>query len=211
MLNWINDNSGALNFLTNIGMLGIWGFYLQLFLVSYRRQRKAKIIVNRGAGNGIDAHCLVSNMSAQAVYMQSILVTVRAADGSWTGAITNVDSDEGTESDIVARRGQRQGPLEAGAFVDLGPYEKLMYQGLAHALGDHDSMPRVDDIRTIEIIILAIYGSEDLMVGARRRFDIDRGRGMVPQLKPCSISTEQLGGRRHRRWLEGLMRDTDTL
>ncbi|ESR26608.1 hypothetical protein [Lutibaculum baratangense] len=51
MLQWINSNSGALDVIANIGMLLIWLVYLPLFLASYGRQRKAKILVNRGVGS----------------------------------------------------------------------------------------------------------------------------------------------------------------
>ncbi len=207
MLNWLEDNSAALNVLANFGMLAIWLVYLQLFLVSYRRQRKAKILVNRGVGSGIDAHCVISNMSAEAIYMQSILVTARAGREEWTAPVASADSEEEEGRSNPARRDGRQGPLAAGSFVDLGPFEKLMYQAVGQALGEATQLPELERIETIDVLVIGIYGSEDMLIGARRRFDVV-GTGVTRRLRPQSVSTAQLGGRRNRAELERLMRAT---
>lgn len=208
MFDWIKENSSTLNVAANYGMLAVWLVYLQLFLMSYRRQRKAKIIVNRGVGAGIDAHCLISNMSAEPIYMQSILTTVRAGAEEWTAAVASVEEkeDEGA-SEPPGRRTGRQGPLLAGGFVDLGPFEKLMHQAAGRALGNAEHLPDINSVESVEVLVIGIYGSEDLLVGARRRFEVVE-EGVARRLRPKSISTEQLGGRRNRKLLERLMRDT---
>ena len=67
MWQWIDQNSGALNVLLNLGILVVWSFYLQLFVAGYRRERSSKILISCGAGEAADTHCFVCNMSAEAI------------------------------------------------------------------------------------------------------------------------------------------------
>ena len=48
MWQWLSDNADTVNVLANGGMLIVWVTYLQVFLAGYRRERRAKILVNRG-------------------------------------------------------------------------------------------------------------------------------------------------------------------
>ena len=48
MWQWISSNYHFLSLLANFGMLIVWVFYLQLFIGSFNRQRRTKILINRG-------------------------------------------------------------------------------------------------------------------------------------------------------------------
>src|SRR3546814_15291717 len=79
MWEWLAGNAEALNVLANVGMLIVWISYLQLFLAGYRRERRSKILVNRGAGTEMTAHYLLTNMSAEAIYVKSHVAPLEAA------------------------------------------------------------------------------------------------------------------------------------
>jgi hypothetical protein len=83
MLDWISEHHRVLSVLTNIGMLFVWIVYLQLFLSSYKRQTRPKILINVGAGRSIDARCLLSNMSSEAIYVESLIATLETEKDRW--------------------------------------------------------------------------------------------------------------------------------
>ena len=78
---FINENSGALNLFVNTLMLGVWTFYLQMLFTQHRRARLAKILINRGAGHDLEARCIVSNMSAESIYLQALIFEYEDDDG----------------------------------------------------------------------------------------------------------------------------------
>lgn len=67
MLEWISEHSDALNVLLSAAMLLVWLGYFEVFLRGYRRERRPKILISRGSGSSLRAHCLLSNMSAEAI------------------------------------------------------------------------------------------------------------------------------------------------
>src|SRR3546814_9936598 len=109
MWEWLAGNAEALNVLANVGMLIVWISYLQLFLAGYRRERRSKILVNRGAGTDMTAHCLLTNMSAESIYVQSIVARLEAAGGTVECQLTDLET-------IAAGAGGRDspGPLKQG-------------------------------------------------------------------------------------------------
>src|SRR3546814_19596570 len=82
MWEWLAGNAEALNVLANVGMLIVWISYLQLFLAGYRRKRRSKILVNRGAGTELTAHCLPTNHSTNSVYVQNIVAMLDSPRGN---------------------------------------------------------------------------------------------------------------------------------
>jgi hypothetical protein len=50
---------------------------------SYRRQRRPKILINLGGGSTPDARCLIGDMSAEPIYVESLIITVETADRRW--------------------------------------------------------------------------------------------------------------------------------
>ncbi|TNC60456.1 hypothetical protein FHG71_22030, partial [Rubellimicrobium roseum] len=80
MLDWLSANSDAVNVVLNLAMLLVWIVYLQVFVSSYRRQRRANILISVGGGSGLDARCLVSNMSEGAIYIRSLVLDLITAE-----------------------------------------------------------------------------------------------------------------------------------
>ena len=92
MWQWINDNAQALSFFASLGTLAVWLFYAHLLYAGFRRQRKARILINQGWGQQIDSVCLISNMSQEPIYIHSLVMTIRTRDDEYSESITDFDT-----------------------------------------------------------------------------------------------------------------------
>lgn len=203
MWQWVMDNSAGLGVVVSIGTMVIWVAYFQILLSSYTRQRRTRILINRGAGRGTEARCLISNMGAEPLYVMSILATLSRGDSRMTAAITDLDHHE-VDAVSDSREGTNQGPLESGDFMDIGTFSALMAR-CARACGE-DAESLESRFDGFELLIIAAYGADDLSVGARRVFRLCAGdQGKV--LDPVGISTDQLRRRGQRRRLERLLEE----
>lgn len=189
-MDWITAHSDAISALASAGMLVVWLVYLQVFISSYRRGLRATLLIARGAGEGLSARCLIGNMSSGAIYISSVQVRLETAARDVSSAVTNVDP-EGPGS-------TRQGPLKEGCCQDIGSFGELIREGLAAAARGHDEVSRI----TVEVV--AVYGSEDLPVGARRTFLI-RHDADGPTVHGCNTWTDQIRRRRERRALRDVL------
>ena len=127
MLGWISAHSSVLTVVANFTMVGVWVIYLQLFWKSYRRQLQANILITPGAGTGLEARCLISNMSAEAIHIEAIFLVLEREGERWSTALTTlhrVREDEDAEDQV--ERAMHQGPLQPGAFVDVGKFADLV-------------------------------------------------------------------------------------
>lgn len=194
---WIAEHREIITALTSIGTLLVWVVYLQVFVNSYRRQLRATLLITRGAGDGLDARCFLSNMSAGAVYVASVLVTLETQSQTTVRVVTDIRDGDGR---IVEDDGRwtRQGPLGSGERRDLGSFGSLARQALARtsAAGDLSDLP----LRSITLQVIGIYGSEDLPVGARRTFALRKRDGSW-RIAGQELNTRQIRGRRDRRKL----------
>jgi hypothetical protein len=194
MWNWIASNHQVIGALANIAMLFVWIAYLQVFVSSYRRQKRSSILINRGAGFGLEARCLISNMSAEAIYIESIIATAETAEGRWSLPVTELLEGR---SDLDLKT--RQGPLQAGRFIDIGSFQKLMEPVLQKTKGPGGAVTSagLENLVSFEIKIIAVHGSEDLLTGAIRRFDlIQRQHRLL--LRGHAVGTHQIRSRRER-------------
>jgi len=94
VLDWISRNSEVLNVILSAGMLVIWMTYLHVFVSSYRRQTRPGILINMGAGEGIESRCLVSNMSSGPIYLLSIALDLEMPEGRLRCPVTELDGME---------------------------------------------------------------------------------------------------------------------
>ena len=206
MLEWISQNQQVISVLTGLGTLIVWMIYLQVFLSSYRRQLRANILIFRGAGSGLNAHCLVSNMSSGPVYVQSIIVTLHLAEESWTCPITELLDLEAEEKPAEPLGTTRQGPISTGHVRDMGTFRSILRHVVRHKNGIDADLDQAlaDMINTIEVKVLAIYGSQDVPVGAVRRFGLYPGRDGM-DLRGEGLTTEQIRRRSDRLKLISLL------
>ncbi len=207
MLDWIGQYSDPLMALGSIGTLLIWLIYLQLFFVQYRRHTTPALIISRGGGTSLHAHCLLSNMSGEAVHIQAIIATLRGSEGIANRSVTD-------RRDLALGEGDRaeygslsqRGPLPSGRMMDVGPFSALI-RGVSDAdwVPEKSALPPDIELPVImEIEVVAFYGSEDSLVGAKRAFRLEGVDGAV-QIRAETVHTEQLRRRRDRRRLERLL------
>ena len=194
MWNWIATNHQVISALANIAMLVVWIAYLQVFVSSYRRQKRSNILINRGAGSGLEARCLISNMSAEAIYIESVIATVATAEGRWSRPVTEMLEGR---SDLDLKT--RQGPLQAGRFIDIGSFQSLIEPVLQEETELRGTVAPdiIENVIAFEIKVIAVHGSEDLLTGATRRFDLIR-REDRHRLSGHAVGTHQIRSRRNR-------------
>ncbi|WP_108460441.1 hypothetical protein [Devosia naphthalenivorans] len=196
-MNWIAEHSDLINVLSNIGMLVVWITYLQVFLAGYKRQRKATILINRGGGKGLGAHCLVTNMSAGPIYIHTLIARLEGPDETIACPVTEPDDAEDWQEPSDLKLWTRQGPLESGKVRDMGTMQAI-FDHVQSKRMSADAVWPTNDAKELELQVVAVYGSEDVMVAARRRFQIIHEQG-ERELRPLTVAAEQIRSRRERR------------
>jgi hypothetical protein len=198
-LQWITENRELITALTGLGTLLVWVIYLQIFISNYRRQVRATLLVARGPGEGLEARCFLSNMSSGPVYVHSVLVKIETPAKTVICPVTDMLDLEG-ELPADSRLRTRQGPLASGETRDIGSFGNLIRHARLTASKDSDRGIGRTTVRSIMIEVLGIYGSEDLPIGARRRFVVlvDDSR---PRIQGQELETTQIRRRWERRRL----------
>ena len=197
MLEWISANSSLISVAISALMLAVWVTYLQLLFVQYRAARRFSVLVTRAAGKGIRSRCMITNMSAQPVYVTSLIGTLHLADRQIELALTDLrelPDDLGQDP----RSAMRQGSLSTGQYLNIGHFDEIVRAMLdANAESDVE----VGDVRQLDLTAVALYSSDELPVGAARSFAFSpRGDGTL-KVQPLSITTEQIRKRNARRIL----------
>ncbi|KAA0014119.1 hypothetical protein F0A17_00135 [Billgrantia pellis] len=214
MFEWLSRHVDALTVLTNIGTLLIWLVYAQLLYLGFRRQRRPRLLINRGRKSGIDALCIISNMSAEPIFLQHIIAELRTSIGVITVDVTDRKDTYDQRAEVEGRQrqgrnaasnapidkdGSHQGPLEPGGFVHIDSFGELTLRLAQAGNMGMDGLRPTGDVTFLSLTIrlICVYGSEDLPVGAERQFDyIDHepSRGLVP----ATWDTKRLASRRQR-------------
>lgn len=182
-MDWITQHDELVAALTGVGTLAVWVIYLHVFVASYRRQQRATLLITHGAAEGAETRCFVSNMSSGPVFVQTVMVTLETEEGVISTPATDIrDIQDGMQVNSLDRT--RQGPVQQGQLKDIGSFKSLMSQGL-----DENTLPPAVGAGLVEV--LGVYGSEDLPVGARRRFILKRSQGRL-SIEGDTIETKQI-------------------
>lgn len=170
MWNWIANNDEPLSVILNAAMLVVWGLYFQLLLNGYRRSRRCKILINRANGHSLGTQCVVTNMSAEAIYIEGIIAEIFGDDGP--GIICSL-TDRGGSIDPkqISEEDGYQGPLGSGESVALGSYKKIIRHALS--VDDWD----ISRLRRLKLTVVATYGPEDQSVAAQREYKVVEKEG----------------------------------
>ena len=91
MFEWISANKDVLNVLIGFGTLLVWVVYAQLLYNGYSRQRRPHVLINRGQHSDHRALCLISNMSAEAIFIQNIVVYLDTDQGLLACDVTELE------------------------------------------------------------------------------------------------------------------------
>ncbi|QCF25782.1 hypothetical protein [Hydrocarboniclastica marina] len=209
MLDWIKNNSELLMVVANFGTLLIWLFYAQLLFLGYRRERRPRILINKGVGAAdLDAPCLICNMSKEPVFVQSILVELATNDGRYLTSATDTEEGEQDTTKTSIGRRTRQGPLESGVCLEVPSFRILLQKG-ADAAGVElqDGLPVDPEVKLekLTVTVVAIYGPEDDPFGAERVFGLDCEDRQRVRLRPETLDTERLNSRLDKRRLKDLV------
>lgn len=200
MWNWLSQNTAVLSLAVSMAMLIVWIVYLQLLLYGYQRQRRSSILISRGAGQGIRSRCLITSMSAEPLYVTSIIATLDTEARSYEYALTDLrDLPEDLGAD--PRSSMRQGSLSTGDYLDIGHFDDLVEQ-LVETDAELSRLGAwANTVTALDLTVVALYGPDLIAVGASRRFSfVDDGAGCL-RIRPDSLTTRQLRFRRQRRQL----------
>ncbi|WP_343218299.1 hypothetical protein [Halomonas sp. McH1-25] len=213
-------------FFTNVGTLLIWLVYAQLLYLGFRRQRRPRLIINRGKKKDIDALCIISNMSAESIFIEYIIAELKTSKGTITMDVTDFeqdyseDDDPGNGSDGQRRTltqgnvsdNTRQGPLDSGGFLHIGTFDglikRLAREGDIEMAGHR---PKSADLQfeCLTIRIIGVYGSEDMPVGSERSFDLIDNEHYCT-LTPVTWDTRRLASIRQRRKLRRMVAELNS-
>jgi len=200
MWNWLSQNTPVLSLAVSMAMLIVWIVYLQLLLYGYQRQRRSSILISRGAGQGIRSRCLITSMSAEPLYVTSIVATLETEAKSYEYALTDLrDLPEDLGAD--PRSSMRQGSLSTGDYLDIGHFDDLVEQLVETDAELSRLGPWANTVIALDLTVVALYGPDLIAVGASRRFSfVDEGAGCL-RIRPETLTTRQLRSRRQRRQL----------
>lgn len=202
MTQWLLENHSVVASYATVGTLGIWAVYLHLLFQSHRRQRKPMLVITKGEAQDLTARCLVTNMSQEAVYIQSVVVDLWCGEDRQTAYITEAEDIRSAGNPTDWQRLTRQGPLPSGTMTDMGTFDRILdYVAGSGSEGPAFIQSKLAETATAcDISILGFYGSEDLLIGATRRFAFE-GTGAEMTLKAVSVETRQIASNRERRRL----------
>lgn len=189
---WLNTNSGAISAIGSICTLAVWVLYFQLLLNTYRYRLRPRLLINR-TGKAVEAKCIITNMSVEKIYLESVLVTLEFAGPSMTFILSEIVTDgKGRQ------RARYQGPLASGELLDIGSYRSIVERGLREQRASKPGC-EMDELKAIIITAVATYTAEERLVASERRFDlVDAGKTISSR----QYSARQVRSGRRRREIE---------
>ncbi|MCX2721631.1 hypothetical protein [Roseibium salinum] len=202
MWEFIKDNEGAINAVASVLTLGIWTLYFQLLLNSYRHRVRPKININRAGGRSTRSRCVISNMSAEAVYVEAIVLTL--GDGEKRQVCHLSDLDVSVSPDTDTRSQLFQGPLSSGEFLDIGSFDSLIERARETSGGQENL---ADDTARLEVMVVGTYTAGDGLIAAERCYELPVKKG-ERLLSPTSFSARQARSRKELKSIERLMLNT---
>lgn len=230
MFEWISQHKGVLNVIISLGTLFLSLVYAQLLYWGFRRQRRPRLLINRGKKRDIEALCIISNMSAESIFLEYIVADLETSRGTLTVDVTDRKQQysEGDEArgDDHHRSGRdhddddhdprhdrrdhhydtRQGPLDSGDFLHIGTFSGLI-ASIAELEGiEMAGHQPAGDLRfhSLTIRLIGIYGPEDMPVGAERTFRLSFHADRCT-LVPASWDTKRLSSWGQRRRLRRMI------
>jgi hypothetical protein len=200
---WLTASGSALNFFVNLGLLVIWGTYLHLILQQYKQDRRCKMLISLAGQGDLRSRCLISNMSVKPVYIERVAVAFVNNEGEKVdSAVTDFETGDQDSGSYSPKEKTRQGPLHSGEWRDLGSISNLA-KSVWNVGDEHQVTEKIgllgdaDPPSEFEITVVALYDTEDLPVGARRRFALGKG-DKACCIWPLSVQTEQIRGSHDR-------------
>jgi hypothetical protein len=194
MLEWIGARSDVIDTAANVAIVVIWVVYLQVFLVTFRRQRRTSIHIDRGVASDEHARCIVTNMGQEPVYLLAVVVDF-GGDGHRQRAVVT-DRDELAEKEVSVQLDRtNQGPLAQGEARDVGSLADLMQR----ARGRLDADIPQAEIERMCVSAVAISNQGEQLVAARKDFEAEHRQDGRVLFTPATVLTRQIRSRWKRR------------
>ncbi|WP_106475506.1 hypothetical protein [Phytohalomonas tamaricis] len=192
--NWLNQHTQLISLPVKVGTFVVWWGFMQMLLNNYLRQRSAKLVINRGNGQGIDAVCVVSNMSQEPVFIEALIGVLETSEGRYTFDLTDFtdknrskETQEQSSDELELRQVTRQGPLSQGQYVQFGSFRELIEGVTGHsgiAIDARCISKEGIAFKSFELRLIALYGPDDNLIGAMRRFHLSRNNNGDYELAP---------------------------
>ncbi len=203
MIEWVIQNQPLITLVISASTLLVWVFYAQLLLRNFQRQRKPSLIINRGAGQGLGALCLVSNMSAEPMFINQLVVCVESSEGPLEVDVTDIRQSVGDDAtpELAVHMTTHQGPLRSGDCIHVGTFRGMLRRvAERHGIELDGDRPLGGILfHGLEVRAVAFYGPERHPLGVVRRFRLLDLASPECRLLPESPYTRQLSSRRERR------------
>ncbi|WP_369968520.1 hypothetical protein AB8E26_16385 [Stenotrophomonas rhizophila] len=183
----------------------IWVVYLSFFLRSYLRQQRPSILITSGAGKDLDAHCFVTNLGLEPVYLLDVVIDLIEPDGKVIRAVIPERTERwnqdlpGDDDDV--RRATNVGSLTSGGERDLGRFRTL----IERASKENPEIASDADFTSLEVTVVTVTASQAELCGASRCYRINHRTDGRPQLRATTIKAKQLQGYFARRSLTRLL------
>lgn len=192
---WLGENNAAINAVFSGLTLLVWILYFQLLLNTYRYRLRPRILINRAA-KAMEAHCVVTNMSVEKIYLESVLVTLELEDYAMTCGLSDIITDGNGRQNM-----RYQGPLASGEMLDIGSFRSIIEHGVKVSVAGGLEI-EMKDVKSALITTVATYTAEERVIGAERRFILSEDDRTISSRQ---YSARQiLSGRRQReieRWV----------
>lgn len=195
MTAWISANTDLLQVTLSLVMAVVWVVYLQMLLSSFLRQRRTKLMINQGAGVGLDARVFVSNLGFEPVYLLDAFLDVTTAESQWRAAIT--DRSELSDDQLTnPRDATNRGPLKSGESYDIGSFADL----IERARRQSDNGLDTGAVKAIRLTVVVTTAANEGFAGATRGYEIRHEDERV-ELHPDTVAARQIRSRREQRHL----------
>lgn len=197
MWTWMQENQAAIQIVVSLVTTIVWIAYLHLFVISFLRQTRSGLLINRAGREGMAARCIVSNLGSEPAYLTDVLAEIELDDETYTASVIDrLEMLEDGETEVIA-----QGPMASGAYVDIGSFDDI-FRRIHSRLGGLETRARICRIKLIAVA--ATSQARDL-VAAYRTFDL-RGSGNEVVLLPVEVEAPQVRTWFMRRRLTKLLR-----
>ena len=201
MLEWISNNSGVLQVTVSLLTMVVWLAYLHILYLNFRRQRQAVILINRSIAQDENAHCFVTNMGAEPIYLLEVMAKVTTDDKTYHVKVTEREEVALDEVDDPLTR-TNQGPIKSGEFIDIGSFTDLLRRADA-CIGTEGIF---HEVREMELTVAAADGHATHLVAAKRKFRAD-WKDDKPYFVPERLMTRQIRNIFQRRKISAMLEE----
>ncbi|ETX27196.1 hypothetical protein [Roseivivax isoporae] len=203
MFDWMTANSDALTLVANLGMVGVWLIYLNVFLVGFTRQNRTVLHISRAAADDRRGRCLITNMGAQNVYLLAVIVDLETEDGHSRALVTDREEFSKEDFDDLLQR-TLQGPLGSGEARDIGSFEDLARRAQMRRGTNFD----LSRICAMKITVVAAPNQVRELCGAYKQFDVrEVDNPDAARFVPRSLLSPQITGPFRTRRLAAMIDD----